>query len=92
MSVTTDDHIGRRLRQRRLALGLTQREVAAAVGVRFQQIHKYECGLNGVSAARLWRLSLALQAPMAFFFEGLRDDVRAADSPADGVRAAPTRT
>ncbi len=81
--MTTDDHIGRRLRQRRMALGLTQREVAAEVGVRFQQIHKYECGVNAVSAARLWGLSIALRAPISFFFEGLPDDSRAAETPVD---------
>jgi transcriptional regulator with XRE-family HTH domain len=47
---------------------MTQREVAAACGVRFQQIQKYECGVNRMSAAMIWRLANLLQAPVGYFF------------------------
>ena len=64
-----DVRLGRRLRQRRRLLGLTQQQLASAVGVRFQQIQKYECAANRVSAARLWDLAQALQTPIAYFFD-----------------------
>ena len=67
----TDIHLGKRLRRRRRLLGLTQKELAAAAGVQFQQIQKYECAANRMSAARLWYLSLALEVPISYFYEGL---------------------
>lgn len=68
-----DVHIGRRLRRRRRLLGLTQQQLAGSCGVRFQQIQKYECGANRISAARLWQLAEALETPIAYFYEGLND-------------------
>jgi transcriptional regulator with XRE-family HTH domain len=66
-----DLHLGRRLRRRRRLLGLTQQQLAATVGIRFQQIQKYECGANRISAARLWQLSEALEIPIGYFYDGL---------------------
>src|SRR5436190_21575888 len=66
-----DVHLGRRLRRRRRLLGLTQQQLAGACGVRFQQIQKYECAANRMSAARLWQLSEVLQVPVSYFYEGL---------------------
>jgi len=63
------------MRRRRRLLGLTQQQLAEACGVRFQQIQKYECGANRVSAARLWRISSALEVPVNYFFEGLDDEI-----------------
>ncbi len=73
MSDEIDMHLGRRLRRRRRLLGLTQQELAVACGVRFQQIQKYECGANRMSAARLWRLAGALEAPVSYFYDGLSE-------------------
>jgi transcriptional regulator with XRE-family HTH domain len=70
-SFAIDVHIGRRLRRRRRDLGLSQAALANAVGVRFQQIQKYESGLNKLSAARLWGVSTALGVTPNFFFVGL---------------------
>jgi transcriptional regulator with XRE-family HTH domain len=70
-----DVHLGKRLRRRRRLLGLTQQQLAGACGVRFQQIQKYECGANRISAARLWQLSEALEVPVGYFFDGLADEV-----------------
>ena len=67
----TDIHLGKRLRRRRRLLGLTQKELADAAGVQFQQIQKYECAANRMSAARLWYLSLALEVPISYFYAGL---------------------
>ncbi len=73
-----DLHVGGRLRHRRWMIGMTQQQLANAVGIKFQQIQKYESGANRVSASRLWDLSQALDVPVAFFFEGL-ESKRAGD-------------
>ena len=66
-----DTHLGKRLRRRRRLLGQTQQQLATAVGIRFQQIQKYECGANRISAARLYQLAKALQVPVGYFYDGL---------------------
>ena len=71
MSDDIDERLGKRLRRRRRLLGLTQKQVGVAIGVRFQQIQKYECGANKMSAARLWALAEALEVPGAYFYEDL---------------------
>lgn len=68
-----DVYLGKRLRRRRRLLGLTQQQLASTVGVRFQQIQKYECGANRISAARLWQLSEALEVPVGYFYDGLSE-------------------
>ncbi|KQW73206.1 Cro/Cl family transcriptional regulator [Phenylobacterium sp. Root77] len=73
MGSNIDVHLGKRLRRRRRLLGLTQQQLAGACGVRFQQIQKYECGANRISAARLWQLSEALEVPVGYFYDGLAD-------------------
>jgi len=70
-----DVYLGKRLRRRRRLLGLTQQQLAGVVGVRFQQIQKYECGANRISAARLWQLSEALEVPVGYFYDGLSERV-----------------
>ena len=62
-------HLGKKLRMRRLSLGLTQTKVAHAINVTFQQIQKYEKGTNGVSSIRLLQLSNYLKVPINYFFE-----------------------
>ena len=62
-------HLGKKLRMRRLSLGLTQTKVAEAINVTFQQIQKYEKGTNGVSSNRLMQLSNYLKVPINYFFE-----------------------
>ena len=73
MATDIDLHLGRRLRRRRRLLGLTQQQLAVQVGIRFQQIQKYECGANRISAARLWQLSEALEVPVGYFYDGLSE-------------------
>jgi len=73
-----DINLGRRLRRRRRLLGLTQQELAHASGVRFQQIQKYECAANRMSAARLWQLAEVLEVPVSYFYEGLTRNQREA--------------
>ena len=83
MTNEIDRHLGKRLRQRRRLLGHTQQQIAEAVGVRFQQIQKYECGANRISAARLWLLAKALEAPVGSFFEGIGDELDAPSEDAE---------
>ena len=66
-------HLGKKLRIRRLSLGLTQTKVAQAINVTFQQIQKYEKGTNGVSSNRLMQLAAFLKVPIIYFFEDFRE-------------------
>jgi transcriptional regulator with XRE-family HTH domain len=83
MSDEIDEHLGRRLRRRRRLLGLTQQQLAAACGVRFQQIQKYECAANRMSAARIWQVAQVLEVPVSYFFEGL-GSARCESRPVNG--------
>lgn len=76
-----DIHVGKRLRHQRWVLGVTQGELAEALGIRFQQVQKYESGSNRVSASRLWDIAKVLDVPVSFFFEGL-------DPPSQELAAA----
>lgn len=71
-----DVHVGSRIKLRRTTLGLTQDDVAAALGFSHQQLQKYEKGLNRVSASRLFDFSLILNVEVAFFFDGMGMDMR----------------
>jgi transcriptional regulator with XRE-family HTH domain len=71
MKHPVDVHVGKRIRQRRWMIGMTQQQLADHVGIKFQQIQKYETGMNRVSASRLWDISDAVGVPISFFFEGL---------------------
>lgn len=88
MAHVVDVHVGKRIRQRRWLVGMTQQNLAEAVGIKFQQIQKYETGANRVSASRLWDIADALDVDVSFFFEGLKDEEKpksasAANVPAD---------
>ncbi len=71
MKHPVDVHVGKRIRHRRWMVGMTQQQLAEKVGIKFQQIQKYETGMNRVSASRLWDISEALSVPVSFFFEGI---------------------
>ena len=75
-----DLHIGQRLRHRRWLQGMTQLQLAEAIGVRFQQIQKYESGANRISAARLWDLAGALSVPVSYFYVGLGEPNRSEEN------------
>ena len=68
-----NEHLGNKLRMRRLSLGLTQTKVAKAINVTFQQIQKYEKGTNGVSSTRLMQLASFLNVPITYFFEDYKN-------------------
>ena len=73
MAENFNAHLGKKLRMRRLSLGLTQTKVAQAINVTFQQIQKYEKGTNGVSSSRLLQLSQFLKVPIVYFYEDFKD-------------------
>ena len=67
----TDQHVGIRIRERRVMLGLSQQQMAELIGVTYQQAHKYERGINRISAGRLYEIAQVLRVPVGYFFEGL---------------------
>lgn len=73
MTHPVDVHVGKRIRHRRWLIGMTQQQLAEQVGIKFQQIQKYETGANRVSASRLWDIADTLDVPVSFFFEGLKE-------------------
>ncbi len=81
-------HIGKRIRQRRRLLGMTQKQLGKECGVLFQQIQKYECGANRINATRLWMLAQALGVNTDHFFNGLPkpDDVAPKKTSPSSVR------
>ena len=68
-----DTYIGKRLRLRRTMMGLSQEAVAKAVGITFQQVQKYEKGVNAMNARRLVEFSRFMNVPVAYFFDGLEE-------------------
>src|SRR4051794_18926424 len=66
-----DRHVGMRLRERRMALGMTQQQLAELIGVTYQQAHKYETGLNRLTVGLLWRMAQGLGVEVDHFFAGL---------------------
>jgi transcriptional regulator with XRE-family HTH domain len=78
-SQDVDRHVGARIRERRIMLGLTQPQLAELIGVTYQQAHKYEKGINRVAAGRLYNIARVLGVELNYFFEGLQhgDEVRA---------------
>lgn len=70
-----DLHVGKRMRQRRTLLGLSQERLAEALGLTFQQVQKYERGTNRISASRLYELGRVLEVPIGYFFDDLPLDM-----------------
>jgi transcriptional regulator with XRE-family HTH domain len=71
MQDQVDVHVGKRLRQRRWMLGVSQQDAACQIGIQCQQLQEYETGKNRISASRLWAIAKALDIPISYFFEGL---------------------
>jgi transcriptional regulator with XRE-family HTH domain len=66
-----DQHVGSRVRMRRMMIPISQESLGDALGITFQQVQKYEKGVNRISASRLQQISQILQVPVPFFFEGV---------------------
>jgi transcriptional regulator with XRE-family HTH domain len=69
-----DEHVGRKIRERRIMLGLSQQALASLIGVTYQQAHKYERGINRLSASRLFDIAEALGVDISFFFDGIEGE------------------
>ncbi len=78
MKHSVDAHVGKRIRHQRWMVGMTQQQLAEKVGIKFQQVQKYETGMNRVSASRLWDIAETLGVSISFFFDGI-----------DGAKPAP---
>src|SRR5262245_13103183 len=76
-----DRHVGNRVRERRIMLGLTQQQLADLIGVTYQQAHKYERAINRVSAGRLFEIAQVLSVPVSHFFDGLEQECERGISP-----------
>ncbi|SLN25865.1 transcriptional repressor DicA [Pseudoruegeria aquimaris] len=86
MKHPVDVHVGKRIRHRRWMVGMTQQQLAENVGIKFQQIQKYETGMNRVSASRLWDIAETLDVPVSFFFEGYEGEAGAERSAKTSVQ------
>jgi len=84
-----DIHVGRRIAEKRLALGYNQSDLGRALGLTFQQVQKYEKGTNRVSASKLWLIAQFLQVDLTYFFEGLSGDGSSMDTDEPDEPAAP---
>jgi transcriptional regulator with XRE-family HTH domain len=69
-----DVYVGRKIRQRRIVLGLSQEKLANDLGITFQQVQKYENGSNRVSSSRLYDIGKILDSTISFFFDGFESD------------------
>lgn len=89
-----DAHVGGRLRERRILLGMSQTKLGESLGLSFQQIQKYERGIDRISVGRLVHLAQVLGVPITFFFEDLDDFEPPADMPMPswGKRGSKTKT
>lgn len=83
-----DIHAGNRLKLRRSILGLSQGDVAKAIGVTFQQVQKYERGVNRMGSSRLYELAKTLNMPVTYFFDEYQPDGQ--PSPAEGMAESPS--
>ncbi len=87
MKHPVDVHVGKRVRHRRWMVGMTQQQLADKVGIKFQQIQKYETGMNRISASRLWDIADALSVSISFFFEGLGAEAQVPDEQLGDILA-----
>ena len=83
-ATAVDSYVGQKLRARRIFLGLSQTEVADAIGITFQQIQKYEKGANRVGASRLLQISDALGVSPVYFFDGVPTVGKKMPAPQEG--------
>ena len=81
-----DVHVGSRIRLRRTLLGMSQERLGEALGLTFQQVQKYERGVNRVGASRLFDLARVLDVPISFFFDDLSEAVTSALPTGGGRR------
>lgn len=82
-----DLHVGKQLRKQRIIMGMSQEALAGAVGITFQQVQKYERGVNRMSSSRLFEFARVLNVQVSYFFEGLEESANAANSNNQGANS-----
>src|SRR5260370_258287 len=90
-SAAIDAHVGTRIRECRTMAGLSQRQIAEVIGISFRQVHKYERGLNRVSAGRLYEIADVLDVPIVYFYDGLGDEALHPAAPSRPMLLETTR-
>ncbi len=83
-----DAQVGRRVRERRREMGMSQEKLGNALGISFQQIQKYEAGTNRVAAGRLWDMASVLEVDVGYFFEGIQKRAKRKAKPRKRPTAA----
>ena len=87
-----DAEIGRRLREARVVRGMSQTELGDALGITFQQIQKYEKGLNRIGSGRLFKISRILRVPVTYFYDGLEEAAPSCRQALEPDEALATKT
>jgi len=87
-SSDVDGHVGRRVRERRREIGISQDKLGNALKVSFQQVQKYEVGTNRVAAGRLWDIARILEVDVGYFFEGIEKRAKRKAKPRKSRTAA----
>jgi len=87
-----DLHVGRRVVEKRMALGHTQTDLARALGLTFQQVQKYEKGANRISASKLWDIATFFKTDIGYFYSGLADGLAEEEGAPFDHEVAQTRT
>lgn len=87
-----DVHVGARLRMRRMFIGMSQEKLGAHLGLTFQQVQKYEKGLNRIGASRLYAIARILDAPVQYFFDDMPRDLPQAHPVSESAESAPSVT
>ena len=87
MARPTDVHVGQKLREARLAKGMTQTDLGNALGISFQQVQKYEKGTNRMGSSRLWDTCIVLDVTPSYYFDGLSRDGETPNEPSLSSRA-----
>ncbi len=94
-SSEVDGHVGRRVRERRKELGMSQEKLGNALGISFHQVQKYEIGIDRVAAGRLWDMASVLEVDVGYFFEGIERratrKAKSRNSPAKTKRTRPRK-
>ncbi len=91
LAIRADRHVGKRIRERRVKMGLTQKALAEALEISYQQFQKYETAANRVSAGRLYEIAMRLQVDVDYFFEGMDPDSECAPLEHGGRERSKTK-
>lgn len=89
---TVDSHVGARVRLRRMLLGMSQEKLGESLGLTFQQVQKYEKGVNRIGASRLFDLAHVLGVPVQFFYDEIDSSDHNQSSPLAGFAERPSDT